>query len=153
MIMDIFVGVFSLACAFIWARYAIRTILAERASSRDAARLAKASNLEFTNVSAALDSAPQREKKEYRSFAESLRYDFLAVSYLMRSTPTGEMLPYSLKEKVFVIYFRLMQFLCAIGRLVWPPMARFALREMIAVLTCFAGIADQRMFAEASEWF
>jgi len=93
------------------------------------------------------------ECNEYRRFAESLHYDFLVVGHRMRSTPTGKMLPYSLPEKALVLDFHLMQFLCAMGRFFWPPMARFALREMIAVLICFAGIADQRMFAEASEWF
>jgi hypothetical protein len=151
MIMDIFVGLFSLVCSFIWARYAIRTILTERTASGGAAHLAEGANLEFPNVRESLDSPPERN--EYRRFAESLRYDFLVVGYHMRSTPTGGMLPYSLKEKALVLDFRLMQFLCAIGQFVWPPMARFALREMIAVLICFAGIADQRMFAEASEWF
>jgi hypothetical protein len=153
MLADILIFSSCFVALIVWARYAILTILENGRNPDDAAMLVRSNNLEFLRVRENLQEDPQApgppKSKEYRQFAEALKYDLMAASYLARaSTRNGKARSYSLQESLLVWNFLVMRAVCSVGRFFSTSLARFAMLEMIAVVEYFAGMAGRRMRLE-----
>src|SRR6266404_6275861 len=151
MFADFFILAFCLAAAVYWARWAILAILENGKSPDDAAMVAQGSNLEYPRIRKDLTSPPP--PKECGRMAEALKYDFMAASYLARSSSDYTVRPYSFKERLLVWNFHLMRGVCGVGRFFSGHVARFAMLEMIAVVEYFAAVAGRNMFEEAAGFF
>jgi hypothetical protein len=123
-------------------RHSVLTILGSR-SAEDALRLAEANRLEFLLVRRVLESSSALTTQG--SMAESLGYDFLALTYLLRSSPRKRIGRYSRQEWLLVIDFRLMRAFHAAGQLLSPRLTQYALLEMTKVLEYLAGAANRRL--------
>jgi hypothetical protein len=143
MLISVFILVFSLAGLAYWLRSTIQTILEGAHGTAEALRLAEANRLEFPLVRQALAAADQAA--EYGRLVESLRHDFLALTYLLRFAATVNVGRYSNEEKLLVMDFHVMRFVYTFGRAFSPRVARYALSEMTSVLEHFAGIMSRRM--------
>ncbi len=143
MFVSLFILVFSLGALAYWVRLTVQAILESSQATTEAIRLAEANRLEFPLVRQALAAADQAS--EYGRLVESLRHDFLALTYLLRFAATVNVGRYSREEKLLVMDFHLMRIVYTFGRAFSPRMARYALSEMTAVLEHFAGIMGRRM--------
>jgi hypothetical protein len=143
MLVSLFILLFSLAALVYWLRDTIVTILDSQSATAEAVRLAEANRLEFPLVRQALEAAA--ELGQYGRLAESLRHDFLALTYLLRFAATVNVGRYSREEQLLVVDFHLMRVLYTIGSTFSPRLARFALVEMTSVLEHFAGVMSRRM--------
>jgi len=143
MLVSLFILLFSLAALVYWLRDTIVTILDSQNATVEAVRLAEANRLEFPLVRQALEASA--ELGQYGRLAESLRHDFLALTYLLRFAATVNVGRYSREEQLLVVDFHLMRVLYRIGGTFSPRLARFALVEMTAVLEHFAGVMSRRM--------
>jgi hypothetical protein len=142
MFVDIFILAFCTAAVVYWMRHSVLTILGSR-SAEDALRLAEANRLEFLLVRRVLESSSALTTQG--SMAESLGYDFLALTYLLRSSPRKRIGRYSRQEWLLVIDFRLMRAFHAAGQLLSPRLTQYALLEMTKVLEYLAGAANRRL--------
>jgi hypothetical protein len=143
MFMSCFILVFSAGALAYWVRSTIVTILDTNGAMTVALRLAEANRLEFPMVRQALAAADQA--MEYGRFAESLRNDFTALTYLLRFAATVSVGKYTQEERLLVMDFHVMRILGNIGSAFSPRLAHFALSEMTAVLERFAAIMGNRM--------
>ncbi len=143
MFVSVFILLFSVATLFYWLRSTIQTILDSSQATAEAIRLAEANRLEFPMVRQALAAADQAA--EYGRLVESLRHDFLALTYLLRFAATVNVGRYSYEEKLLIMDFRVMRMVYTLGRALSPRMERFALLEMTSVLEHFAGVMSRRM--------
>ena len=143
MFVSIFILVFSLAALAYWVRSTIQAILEGSKGTVEAIRLAEANRLEFPLVRQALAAADHAA--EYGRLVESLRHDFLALTYLLRFAATVNVGRYSREEKLLVMDFHVMRIVYTFGRAFSPRVSRFALSEMTSVLEHFAGIMSRRM--------
>ena len=143
MFVSIFILLFSLGALAYWLRSTIQTILDGSHGTAEAIRLAEANRLEFPLVRQALAAAGQAA--EYGRLVESLRHDFLALTYLLRFAATVNVGRYSNEEKLLVMDFHVMRMVYTFGRAFSPRVARYALSEMTSVLEHFAGIMSRRM--------
>jgi hypothetical protein len=143
MFISVFILLFSVGALAYWIRSSITTILHTSEATAEALRMAEANRLEFPLVRQALAAAGQAA--EYGRLVESLRHDFLALTYLLRFAATVNVGRYSNEEKLLVMDFHVMRIVYAFGRVFSPRVARFALSEMTSVLEHFAGIMSRRM--------
>jgi len=143
MFVSIFILLFSLSGLLYWLRDTIMTILDSQGPTAEAARLAEANRLEFPLVRQALEASA--DLAVYGKLADSLRHDFLALTYLLRFAATVNVGHYSREEKLLVVDFHMMRILFSIGSKCSPTLARYALVEMTSVLEHFAGVMSARM--------
>jgi hypothetical protein len=143
MFISLFVLLFSVGALAYWVRLTVTTILHTSEATAEALRLAEANRLEFPLVRQALAAADQAA--EYGHLVESLRHDFLALTYLLRFAATDNVGRYSNEERLLVMDFHMMRAVYTFGRLFSPRVSRFALSEMTTVLEHFAGIMSRRM--------
>jgi hypothetical protein len=143
MFISLFTVMFSLGALAFWIRSSIQTILDGGQATSEALRLAEANRLEFPLVRQALAAADRAS--EYGRLVESLRHDFLALTYLLRFAATVNVGRYSREEKLLVMDFHLMRIVYTFGRAFSPRVARYALSEMTSVLEHFAGVMSRRM--------
>ena len=143
MFVSIFILAFSLGALAYWVRLSIATILDSQAATAEALRLAEANRLEFPLVRQAL--AASSVAADYGRLAESLRHDFLALTYLLRFAATVKVGRYSRQEQLLIMDFHLMRIIYAFGKSFSPAVARFALTEMTSVIEHFAGTMSRRM--------
>jgi hypothetical protein len=141
--LSIFILAFSLAALVFWVRSSIQTILDGSQATTEAIRLAEANRLEFPLVRQALQASANAA--EYGRFAESLRHDFLALTYLLRFAATVNVGRYSHEERLLVMDFHAMRVIYTVGHNISPKLAQYALKEMTSVLEHFAGIMSRRM--------
>ncbi len=146
---SLFILLFSLAALAFWVRSALVAVLDRKGAMIEAVRLAEANRLEFPLVRQALAAADQAI--EYGRLSESLRQDFLALTYMLRFAATVNVGQYTGEERLLVMDFHLMRILCSMGRSFSPRVAHFALAEMTAVLEHFATIMSSRMNTLAPE--
>ncbi len=140
---SVFILLFSLGALAFWVRSALVAVLDGKGVMIAAVRLAEANRLEFPLVRQALAAADQAI--EYGRLSESLRQDFLALTYMLRFAATVNVGQYTGEERLLVMDFHLMRILCSMGRPFSPRVAHFALAEMTAVLEHFATIMSSRM--------
>src|SRR5260221_7722699 len=143
MFVSVFILLFSVGALIYWIRSTIQTILDSSQATAEAIRLAEANRLEFPLVRQALAASAQAA--DYGRLLESLRHDFLALTYLLRFAATVNVGHYSREETLLVMDFHMMRGLYLLGRTFSPRMTRYALTEMTAVLEHFAGIMSRRM--------
>jgi hypothetical protein len=143
MFLSVFILLSSLVALAFWVRSMIQTILDGSEATAEAIRLAEANRLEFPLVRQALVAADHAA--EYGRLVESLRHDFLALTYLLRFAATVNVGRYSREERLLVMDFHVMRIVYAFGRAFSPRVARYALSEMTSVLEHFAGIMSRRM--------
>ena len=143
MFMSVFILVFSVAALVYWVRLTLVTLLDTQGAMREAVRVAQANRLEFPLVRQALAAADQA--LEYGRLSESLRQDFLALTYLLRFAVTVNVGQYTREERLLMMDFHLMRVVCSMSRHLSPRVAHFALSEMTTVLECFATIMSRRM--------
>ena len=149
MFVSVFILLFSLAALVYWIRSTIQTLLDSTKATEEAIRLAEANRLEFPLVRQSLAAA--NVAADYGRLLESLRHDFLALTYLLRFAATVNVGRYSSEERLLVMDFHLMRILYAFGRSFSPSLSRYALTEMTAVLEHFAGIMSRRMSSFAMD--
>jgi hypothetical protein len=143
MLVSVFILLFSFAALIYWVRLSIVTILDSRHATAEAVRLAEANRLEFPLVRQALEASA--DLAQYGKLAESLRHDFLALTYLLRFAATVNVGRYSREEQLLIMDFHLMRVLYSFGRSFAPSLSRYALTEMTSVLEHFAGTMSRRM--------
>ncbi len=143
MFVSVFILLFSLSALVYWLRETVVAILDSQQATAEAFRLAEANRLEFPLVRQALEAAA--DAGQYGRLADSLRHDFLALTYLLRFAATVNVGRYSREERLLVMDFHLMRVLYMIGKSFSPRLARFALAEMTSVLEHFAGVMSNRM--------
>ncbi len=146
MFLSIFVLCFSLAALLYWARHSCLTILRTGRSQEAAAQVAEANRLEFQRVRELLESS-SAETSSYDSLRDSLRHDFLALTYLLRYAATLHVGRYTGEERLLIADFHLMRVVYRLTRSFSPPTARFALLEMSSILEYFAAVMSRRMTA------
>src|ERR1700740_2006311 len=113
MFVSVFILLFSVAALLYWLRSTILTILDSSQATAEAIRLAEANRLEFPMVRQALAGANQAA--EYGRLVESLRHDFLALTYLLRFAATVNVGRYSREEQLLIMDFHLMRVVYAFG--------------------------------------
>src|SRR5438046_2491942 len=128
MFVSVFILLFSLGWLAYWLRSTIQTILDSSQATAEAVRLAEANRLEFPLVRQAL--AASANAADYGRLLESLRHDFLALTYLLRFAATVNVGRYSNEEKLLVMDFHIMRILYAFGQSFSPNLSRYALTEM-----------------------
>jgi hypothetical protein len=143
MFVSVFILLFSVGALVYWVRSAIVTVLDGERAVSEALCLAEANRLEFPMVRRALQSAANMA--EYGRMAASLRFDFQALTYLLRFAATVNVGRYSSEERLLVADFHLMRIVYAIGGAFSPRVARYALSEMTVVLEHFASHMSSRM--------
>jgi hypothetical protein len=143
MFMSCFILVFSAAALVLWVRATLVTILDTKGAMAEALRVAEANRLEFPLVRQALAAA--NHAVEYGRLSESLRQDFLALTYLLRFAVTVNVGHYTREERLLMMDFHLMRIVASVGRCFSPRVAHFALSEMTTVLEHFAVIMSRRM--------
>ena len=143
MFMSFFILLFSVGALAFWVRSTLVTILDTKGAMASAIRLAEANRLEFPLVRQALAAADQA--LEYGRLADSLRSDFLALTYMLRFAVTVNVGQHTSEERLLMMNFRLMGILGSVGHSFSPRVARFALSEMTAVLEHFAAVMSNRM--------
>ena len=141
MFVDFFILAFCTSAVVYWMRHSVLTILGSR-SAEDALRLAEANRLEFLLVRRVLESSSALTKRG--SLVESLGYDFLALTYLLRSS-RRKIGRYSRQEWLLVLDFHLMRAFYAGGQSLSPRLTHFALMEMTKVLEYLAATVNQRL--------
>lgn len=143
MFMSTFILMFSIAALLYWVRASIVTMLEADHSISDALRLAEANRLQFPMIRMALATAGSRA--EYGHFADSLRYDFQALTYLLRFAATVNVGHYTSQERLLVADFHMMRMVYTVGSMLSPRAAHYALSEMTAILEHFAANMSGRM--------
>ena len=143
MFVSVFILLFSLGALLYWVRSTIVTILDSPGAMTEAVRLAEMNRLEFPLIRQALAASSQAAN--YGQMLDSLRHDFLALTYLLRFAATVNVGRYSNEEQLLVMDFHLMRIVYALGRSFSPSLSRYALQEMTSVLEHFAGIMTRRM--------
>jgi hypothetical protein len=149
MLSSVLILVFCLAALAYWLRLTVVTILDRPRLVEEALRLAEANRLEFPLVKSALQQSAAQG--DYGRMAESLRHDFLAITYLLRFAATIKVGEYSREERLLVADFHLMRLVFHIGGTFSPRLARFALQEMTSVLEHFSSVMSERMSAFAAD--
>jgi len=142
---SIFILCFSIAALVYWARHTCVTILRDGRSQEEAERVAEANRLEFQRVRHELESLA--DVGSYDRLRDSLRHDFLALTYLLRYAATLHVGKYTGEERLLIADFHAMRFVYRLGRAYSPRAARFALLEMSAILEYFAVVMNRRMAA------
>lgn len=146
MFVSIFILMFSVAALLYWLRTTCTELL-KSGSVRvaEAQRVAEANRLEFQRVRAQLERESRAEQLD--SLRDSLRHDFLALTYLLRYAATVNVGKYSREERLLIADFHLMRVVYNIGQRFSPSAARFALLEMSSILEYFAAVMNRRMEA------
>ncbi len=145
MFTSIFILCFSMAALVYWARHTCVTILRDGRSQEEAERVAEANRLEFQRVRLELES--MADIGSYDRLRDSLRHDFLALTYLLRYAATLHVGKYTGEERLLIADFQMMRLIYRLGRAFSPRTARFALLEMSAILEYFAAVMSRRMEA------
>ena len=148
MFVSIFILLFSLGALAFWMRSTVTAILDGSGVTLEAMRLAEANRLEFPLVRQALESAARTAS--HGCLFDSLRHDFLALTYLLRFAATVNVGRYSHEERILIADFHLMRIVYAIGGAFSPRVARYALSEMTEVLEHFAMTMSNRMASVAA---
>ena len=148
MFASIFILAFSVGALLYWARYACLTVLRGERSAEEIARLAEANRLEFQRARKLLEAGADLASCD--SLRDSLRHDFLALTYLLRYAATLHVGRYSNEERLLVVDFHLMRVLYRATRALSPRTARYALLEMASILEYFATVMNHRMAAFAA---
>jgi hypothetical protein len=142
---SIFILAFSVAALLYWARLACVNIVQAGRKQEEAARVAEANRLEFQRVRRLLESAA--EPAHYDALFDSLRHDYLALTYLLRYAATVHVGAYSNEERLLIVNFHFLRTLYRVAGSVSPRTARYALLEMSAILEYFASVMSRRMEA------
>jgi hypothetical protein len=143
MFASIFILAFSVAALLYWAWYACRSILRGPRTAEEIERIAQANRLEFERVRRLLESGA--DLVSYDGLRDSLRHDFLALTYLLRYAATVHVGRYSNEERLLIGDFHLMRAVYRLSRAFSPRAARYALLEMAAILEYFATVMNRRM--------
>jgi hypothetical protein len=142
---SIFILCFSVAALIYWARHTCVTILRDGRSQEEAERVAEANRLEFQRVRLELESST--DVGSYDRLRDSLRHDFLALTYLLRYAATLHVGKYTGEERLLIADYHAMKLVYRLGRAYSPRAARFALLEMASILEYFAAVMNRRMAA------
>lgn len=145
MFSSIFILAFSLAALVYWARHTCLTILRDGSSRLEAERVAEANRLEFQRVRRELDAGA--DAGGYDSLRDSLRHDFLALTYLLRYAATLHVGRYTGEERLLIADFQAMRIVYYLTRTFSPRTSRYALLEMSSILEYFASVMSRRMAA------
>lgn len=145
MFASVFILAFSVGALLYWARYACLSILRGERSTEEIERVAEANRLEFQRVRKLLEAGA--DLASYDGLRDSLRHDFLALTYLLRYAATVHVGRYTREERLLVVDFHLMRVLYRLTHALSPRTARYALLEMSSILEYFAVVMNQRMAA------
>ncbi len=145
MFASIFILAFSVAALLYWARFACLSILRGERSAEEIERVAEANRLEFQRVRRLLEAGADLDS--YDGLRDSLRHDFLALTYLLRYAATVHVGRYTREERLLVVDFYLMRALYRLTHALSPRTARYTLLEMSSILEYFAAVMNRRMAA------
>lgn len=145
MFASIFILCFSVAVLLYWGRHTCLTILRAGQYQEEAERVAEANRLEFRHVRQLLEQ--NASSADYDGVRDSLKHDFLALTYLLRYAATLHVGKYTGEERLLIVDFHLMRALYRLTRGVSPAAARYALLEMSSILEYFAAVMNRRMTA------
>ncbi len=142
---SVFILCFSVGALLYWARHTCLAILRTGRSPEEATRVAEANRLEFQSIRRALESSA--DVASYDRMRESLRHDFLALTYLLRYAATLHVGRFTGEERLLVVDFHLMRAFYKLAQPFSPRASRYALLEMSDILEYFAAVMNRRMAA------
>ena len=144
MILSCLILTLSMAMFFFYFQAACQKILRRQFEREYFQSIANVIRLEFPSLEKAL--ANPGAKLDCSRLSRTLKCDFLALTYLLKST-AGERQRHSREEYLLMVYFRCQLISLAARRLLRRGEKR-AMRRLASVLHYFANVVGQRVITE-----
>ena len=137
MLASLFIIAASLAMLFYWLRYSCVLLQAAHASDSRVQRTVQANGLNLQSARAAGETL---ERPRLREVQRMLDHDQKILEFLLEQSGALS----GMERWMLRTDYSVMSGVCRVGRLLYPPIARAAMRQMTANLTCLASALGQQ---------